>query len=1513
MSSAGQIVGGLIGGVVGTFTPAGTFLGAQLGMMLGGYIDPGKGTVEEGPRLSDLTVQTSTYGAVIPDLYGTDAVSGNVFWLQGNKIDETPVKKKTGGKGGQKKTTVTWVNTATFAIGLCRGPVVGVRRIWLGGELYYDAGSSDPGTIAASNAAAEGFKVYLGTDTQDADPRIQADLGVANTPAWRGRAYIVFYDLDLAKYSGSLIGVQAKVEVMQLGAIYDYPVVYTSSSSHLWKTPAWNGAVFCSVSQTSHHVKTSPDGITWTTRNLPSGLGSPTWHGVSAAANGVFILYGSVETWRSGDNGVTWSLVLTGESVLNVLHSGSYWLLMPSSGGYAYLSSDGVTWTPEAFFTSSYVYQGSFCWDDVFSVWILATYQASDVRIYTSPTALAGSWTLRKTYVGDESNFQDLVSLNGRTVISGVGTVAGAGYGRHPYVSTDGGITWQGYPASMLEDSLTHDGTRFFSCYEGGFKHSSDGIEWSGVTAWPWAFPTSVLMCKPPTSDAGIAAVSAFSEGAFIYRQFVAGDTATLGDIVAAKCLQSGLLTSSDIDVAQLTDSVRGYTDSSTGSIRDSLSPLQTAWPFDVRQRGYKLEFVRRGGASVRTIDANDMDARGPSTSPGVKITQAREMNLQLPRSVTVNHKDYDREYAVGEQYAERLSTDAVNEVGYELPIVMTASEAAQKADILLYLAWMERVDLSFSLPNTYLNLEPGDVISLPVNGSLASVRVVSLTYTSDCRIEVTGKFASASTYVSSAVGVTTLVTAQTTLSLPGATEYVLLDVPILHTAQLDPSFLVSMYGGSSWEGGVLMRSDDSGSTWADLQAFSSPGSTAGSATSVIGVVDSRVWDNASVLSVGMTNGDLFSVTAEAVLNGSNYFAYGDDGRWEIIGVQNCTLVSADTYKLQDMLRGRFGTEWAMSTHQVGDNVVLLSVSDVTAVGMNTSSIGLSRVYRGVTLDADISTASDRAFTYNGVNLKPYAPVHLHGARVVSSYDWMFTWVARSRTDGEWRDGVSVAISEPVEAYELVVYSGDTYTTIKRTISVSTPVATYTEAQQITDFGGAQTNVYVRVYQLSSVVGQGYAAEKSIIAQGGFIYWGNVVLQLGMQGANNSTTFTDERAHTVTPVGNAKISATQSQFGSSAYFDGSGDYYSIPATSDFNLGSGAMTIEFWVYRVSGPTYSRVLMFGPNGSSSSCQLNLTSDGSVWFFPAVGSPASGYSVGAGSYTLNTWQHIAIVQETATMFAIYVNGVQKGRGAGGAFPSTTYTLKVGGDTSLDLSGNIRQLRITKGVARYMAAFPVPTAPYEEGAADPYWANVVLSMPLTTGAGFVDTKGKSVTVSGNTIISSARDPFRTSAYFDGSGDYLALPTSSDWAFGTGDFCVEAWVFVSSLPGGSADNDMTVFGRITTDPIMFCYIDRVTGKPTMWNNSVSVASSTGITLGTWNHVAWTRASGTMRIFLNGSLCATQAGYTTDFSATTEYNVGGTVAALRYFNGYIGPMRVTEGVPVYISSFTPPTAPFPTF
>lgn len=159
MSSVGQAVGGIVGGVIGFFVggPSGALYGAQLGMMAGGLLDPPK---VEGPRLEDLNQQTSTYGVFIPRAYGTVALHGNVFWVQGDKLIERGVESS--GKGGPEVTNYEYY--ASFAISLCEGPIDGIRRIWVGGQLWYDAGVDDVSNIIASNESSANFTLYTGTE-----------------------------------------------------------------------------------------------------------------------------------------------------------------------------------------------------------------------------------------------------------------------------------------------------------------------------------------------------------------------------------------------------------------------------------------------------------------------------------------------------------------------------------------------------------------------------------------------------------------------------------------------------------------------------------------------------------------------------------------------------------------------------------------------------------------------------------------------------------------------------------------------------------------------------------------------------------------------------------------------------------------------------------------------------------------------------------------------------------------------------------------------------------------------------------------------------------------------------------------------------------------------------------------------------------------------------------------------------------------------------------------------------
>jgi hypothetical protein len=128
-------------------------------------------------------------------------------------------------------------------------------------------------------------------------------------------------------------------------------------------------------------------------------------------------------------------------------------------------------------------------------------------------------------------------------------------------------------------------------------------------------------------------------------------------------------------------------------------------------------------------------------------------MDSILPRRVSLKYLDFDREYDIGEQYAERLNTDAINVSALDMPLVMTASEAAGTVETLLYLYWLERYDVSFSLPPKYSHLEPADVISVNATEGSYSLRLSAISYLSDGRLECSAKYNSPAIYTKTALG----------------------------------------------------------------------------------------------------------------------------------------------------------------------------------------------------------------------------------------------------------------------------------------------------------------------------------------------------------------------------------------------------------------------------------------------------------------------------------------------------------------------------------------------------------------------------------------------------------------------------------------------------------------------------------------------------------------------------------------------------------------------------------------
>jgi len=188
-------------------TALGTAIGGPLGGAIGGLIGNAfdhavlfKPKGMEGRRLTEVQVQTSTYGSQIPKLFGTLRVAGTVIWA----TDLKETKHKSGGGKGRPSVT-TYSYSASFAVGLSARAVRSVRRIWADGNLLRGAAGDFKTELGA-------FRLHLGGEDQAVDPLIAAAQGVDVTPGHRGMAYAVFEDLALADYGNRIPSLTFEVE-----------------------------------------------------------------------------------------------------------------------------------------------------------------------------------------------------------------------------------------------------------------------------------------------------------------------------------------------------------------------------------------------------------------------------------------------------------------------------------------------------------------------------------------------------------------------------------------------------------------------------------------------------------------------------------------------------------------------------------------------------------------------------------------------------------------------------------------------------------------------------------------------------------------------------------------------------------------------------------------------------------------------------------------------------------------------------------------------------------------------------------------------------------------------------------------------------------------------------------------------------------------------------------------------------------------------------------------------------
>jgi hypothetical protein len=208
-----------------------------------------------------------------------------------------------------------------------------------------------------------------------------------------------------------------------------------------------------------------------------------------------------------------------------------------------------------------------------------------------------------------------------------------------------------------------------------------------------------------------------------------------------------------------------------------------------------------------------------------------------------------------------------------------------------------------------------------------------------------------------------------------------------------------------------------------------------------------------------------------------------------------------------------------------------------------------------------------------------------------------------------------------------------------------------------------------------------------------------------------------------------------------------------------------------------------------------------------------------------------------------------------------------------------------------------------------DEYGANVSLLLHMDGSNGsttFVDSSSNNFTISvfGDAQVSTTDPKFGTgSLTLDGNGDYLTTPADAAFAFGTGDYTVECWVYVNS---GNTNHGLFTSGGQSSG----LAVAIISGEWRLSNAGAGGNTMGAVTTGAWQHLAVTRSGSSQRMFIDGTQLGSTYTDSTNFT-DNQLKIGYYYSSSFAINAKIDEFRVTKGVARYTANFTAPTAPFP--
>lgn len=511
------------------------------------------------------------------------------------------------------------------------------------------------------------------------------------------------------------------------------------------------------------------------------------------------------------------------------------------------------------------------------------------------------------------------------------------------------------------------------------------------------------------------------------------------------------------------TPSLGGY--AATGSIAEALSPIFAVHDLALGSEGGVLRLIS-GAQAASAIDDEWIGAsfNGKSERPPVR---ARGRAEDVPVRLSIRHFDPARDYQAGVQTAQRPGPGR-GESDLDLPAVLDAGTARSLAEQRLARLWAARTAADVRCDWRALTVFPGATVTWGADAALWRVEQ-SEWEAMGVRLHLVRIGGSGVLAPSASAGAAV---AQADL-LHGPTTVAVVDLPPLaDTPASGPTVAVAAAGTQpGWRAAALFVRDAATGALTPIGRTAPPATMGSVLSSPVADVSPCLFDTASTIDVQLLNAAMTLTGADdaALLRGANAALVGR----ELIQFGEAAQIGPDSWRLRRLLRGRRGTEWAMTGHGTGELFLLLEEESMAAIPDAHAQRGATVLIDAIGI-GDL-TPAQAAGDVPGQAVLPLAPAHL--SALSQSGEWRFDWIRRSRAGWTWADGADVPLAEEQELYRIDLSHGGT---VFRSVSVATSFWTYDAAAIAADGAAGIGAVDIAVRQIGTF-GPGRPATLSII------------------------------------------------------------------------------------------------------------------------------------------------------------------------------------------------------------------------------------------------------------------------------------------------------------------------------------------------------------------------------------------------------------------------------------------------